>query len=151
MNNEDLKPCPFCGGEAELVKAHFFGGDLYAGRCGNCAATSEFEATKEEAVDKWNRRNYPEKQDSSKLTYEELEKMVKPLKWKYISGLKAHYASIKKGIFFKIYKEKGEYVLEINGNDPVAFSATLSKIKQAAQEFLVDLVAAALGVERSGK
>ena len=42
MNNEDLKPCPFCGGEAELVKEHFFGGDHYAGRCGNCAATSEF-------------------------------------------------------------------------------------------------------------
>ena len=147
MNNEELKPCPICGGEAKLVVQF---GDEFMVLCPNCEAQTNFH-DKEGAIAAWNRRNYSEKQHSSKLTYEELEKMVKPLKWKYISGLKAHYASIKKGIFFKIYKEKGEYVLEINGNDPVAFSATLSKIKQAAQECLVDLVAAALGVERSGK
>ena len=145
MNNEELKPCPFCGGEAKLVVQF---GDEFMVLCPNCEAQTNFH-DKEGAIAAWNRRNYSEKQNSSKLTYEELEKMVTPLTWKYISGLKAHYASIKKGIFFKIYKEKGEYVLEINGNDPVAFSATLSKIKQAAQEFLVVLVAAALGVERS--
>ena len=147
MNNEELKPCPFCGGEAKLVVQF---GDEFMVLCPNCEAQTNFH-DKEGAIAAWNRRNYSEKQNSSKLTYEELEKMVKPLKWKYISGLKAHYASIKKGIFFKIYKEKGEYVLEINANNPVAFSEKLSKIKQAAQEFLVDLVAAALGVERSGK
>ena len=58
--NEKLKPCPFCGGEAELVKEHFFGGDHYAGRCGNCAATSTFEFTKEEATAEWNRRTNSE-------------------------------------------------------------------------------------------
>lgn len=88
---------------------------------------------------------------NAKLTYADIKKMVQPLKWKYISGIKAHYASTNKGMFFKICKENGDYVLSINGNNPVAFSEKLSKIKQAAQEFLVDLVAAALGVERSGE
>lgn len=88
---------------------------------------------------------------NAKLTYADIEKMVKPLEWKYISNLKAHYASTNKGMFFEIYKGNGDYVLSIDGNNPVAFSEKLSKIKQAAQEFLVDLVAAALGVERSGE
>ena len=77
--NEKLKPCPFCGGEAEIVEDRLYGEDYYAGRCKSCAATSIFEFTKEEAVDKWNRRNYPEKQDSSNLTYADVERSGK---WK---------------------------------------------------------------------
>lgn len=69
MNNEELKTCPFCGGEAEIVEDRLFGEDYYAGRCRSCAATYAFEATKEEAIAAWNRRNYSEKQNSSNLTY----------------------------------------------------------------------------------
>lgn len=56
MNNEELKPCPFCGGEAEIVEDRLYGEDYYAGRCRSCAATSIFEFTKEEAIAAWNRR-----------------------------------------------------------------------------------------------
>ena len=66
MNSEKLKPCPFCGGEAEIVEDRLYGEDYYAGRCRSCAATSIFEFTKEEAVNKWNRRNYSVFPNSSK-------------------------------------------------------------------------------------
>ena len=55
-NSEELKPCPFCGGEAEIVEDRLYGEDYYAGRCRSCAATSIFEFTKEEAMTEWNRR-----------------------------------------------------------------------------------------------
>lgn len=67
MNNEELKPCPFCGGEAEIVEDSLFGEDYYAGRCRSCAATSIFEFTKEEAVAAWNRRYTPEQKDFKPL------------------------------------------------------------------------------------
>lgn len=160
MNNEDLKPCPFCGG-----KAHIFGHTKSLGiLCTKCYVSTLRYETEAAVIAAWNRRVcvkqnaeklYTNSVASSgvntKLTYADVERMVKPLEWLYISDVKAHYAFTNKGMFFKCYKKNGEYVLEINGNNPVGFSGTLSKIKQAAQEFLVDLVAAALGVERSGE
>ena len=197
-NNEELKPCPFCGGEA-----HTFGHTKSWGvLCTKCYISTLRYETEAAAMAVWNKRTNSEKQNSlkelmdfvkfcrnasegcivyinnrardliakhkecckyaeckdgreinfptiTKLTYADIKKMVMPLKWKYISNLKAHYASTNKGMFFKIYKGNGDYILSIDGNNPVAFSEKLSKIKQAAQEFLVDLVAAALGVERS--
>lgn len=77
MNKEKLKPCPFCGGEAEIIKAQFLGGDNYACRCVDCVAQSAFCWTEEKAVAEWNRRNYPEKQDSSNLTYAGVERSGK--------------------------------------------------------------------------
>ena len=68
MNNEKLKPCPFCGGEAEIVEDRLYSDDYYAGRCKSCAATSIFEFTKEEAVAAWNRRvcvSTPQKTDKT--------------------------------------------------------------------------------------
>lgn len=169
MDNEKLKPCPFCGGEAVVHTL----GTGYIVECLECAVSTACENTKAEAIAAWNRHNCSEFPSSSvcvkqngekldtnsvasnqlntKLTYADIKKMVQPLEWKYISNLKAHYASTNKGMFFKIYKGNGDYILSIDGNNPVAFSEKLSKIKQAAQDFLVDLVAAALGVERSGE
>lgn len=160
MDNEKLKPCPFCGGEAEFV---FIKDNQYV-RCSRCGAVGANTFNAKDVIAAWNRRvcvkQNAEKLDANsvasnplnaKLTYDALEKMVKPLEWKYIYGLKAHYASTNKGMFFKIYKGNGDYILSIDGNNPVAFSEKLSKVKQAAQDFLVDLVAAALGVERSGE
>lgn len=49
----ELKPCPFCGGEAELI-------DKYEGVfwiiCKGCLCESGFVKTKEEAINAWNRR-----------------------------------------------------------------------------------------------
>lgn len=64
-NDEELKPCPFCGGEVEIVMS---GGDRRVD-CKTCGARSDWYDTEAEAIDKWNNRvdsNYPEKQDSSK-------------------------------------------------------------------------------------
>ena len=68
MKDERVKPCPFCGGEAEIIKAHLFGGDIYICRCVDCVAQSAFCGTKEEAVAEWNRRvcvSTPQKTDKT--------------------------------------------------------------------------------------
>lgn len=75
MKDERVKPCPFCGGEAEIIKAHLFGGDIYICRCVDCVAQSAFCGTKEEAIAAWNRRvcvsEKPEtdKTDKAKLVF----------------------------------------------------------------------------------
>lgn len=55
----ELKPCPFCGGEAEAIKAHHIFEKPYVVICGNkeCRASlGEFSKTREEAIEAWNRR-----------------------------------------------------------------------------------------------
>ena len=56
MQNK-LKPCPFCGGEAEVV----FGAcdyNVYQVCCtgANCHAMAGWSDTEEEAIEEWNRR-----------------------------------------------------------------------------------------------
>jgi Lar family restriction alleviation protein len=69
--NEDLKPCPFCGGKA---KFGYFNSKWYV-KCEKCdMELPHLYYEKEEATSKWNRRNYPEKQDSSKLSYADVER-----------------------------------------------------------------------------
>ena len=68
MQNE-LKPCPFCGGEAEVVPHKVFSKaleawkvDCYRVECKNCHASSyQFWGTEEQAVNAWNRRADNEK------------------------------------------------------------------------------------------
>ncbi|MBQ9784280.1 MAG: Lar family restriction alleviation protein [Clostridia bacterium] len=49
--SEEIKPCPFCGGEAEL----YSGGIKYV-LCKECLATSCDFKTEAEAIEAWNRR-----------------------------------------------------------------------------------------------
>lgn len=51
---KELKPCPFCGGEAELTL--FLGNHCVA--CTNClgAIVPSRGMTEEEAIEAWNRR-----------------------------------------------------------------------------------------------
>lgn len=51
-NEIELKPCPFCGGEAR-----FAGGEVFDWvSCTSCRAESRCECSKVEAAEAWNRR-----------------------------------------------------------------------------------------------
>lgn len=63
MQNE-LKPCPSCGGEAEIVPHKFFSEilkawmvDCYGVECKNCHTSGyQFWGTEAHAIAAWNRR-----------------------------------------------------------------------------------------------
>ena len=53
--SEELKPCPFCGGEAEIVQVHK---NVYV-RCRKCGALAGDVSFKEKvAIAAWNKRSY---------------------------------------------------------------------------------------------
>lgn len=55
---EELKPCPFCGGEG-CVQKHVFKGytDTFGVVCLDCCCeTRQFYKTEAEAIEAWNRR-----------------------------------------------------------------------------------------------
>lgn len=53
--NNALKPCPFCGGQANVIEYLFHG--LYGVKCQKCKAeTYQFYESEEEAIEAWNRR-----------------------------------------------------------------------------------------------
>ena len=170
MNNEKLKPCPFCGGEAEIVMS---GGDRRVD-CKKCGARSDWYDTEAEAIAAWNRRvcvkQNAEKLDANsvasnqlnaKFTYADIEKMVKPLKWinwkddlGYCSGAEASVSDVCFYVEEKLSGEEDEiktFDASIEDFQFLGEIATLEAAKSACHDFLVDLVAAALGVERGGE
>ena len=54
----DLKPCPFCGGEADILEHQFEGfSPTYGVTCLDCnCETYQFFDTEDEAIAAWNRR-----------------------------------------------------------------------------------------------
>lgn len=51
MKETELKPCPFCGGKAELSNyTHYWIG------CKDCWVETKCYKSKEEAIEAWNRR-----------------------------------------------------------------------------------------------
>ena len=55
----DLKPCPFCGGEAKIIEEHdiMIGETFYFCECVDCTATILGGKVEEkEAIKMWNRR-----------------------------------------------------------------------------------------------
>lgn len=59
---EDLKPCPFCDGEAEVNYVDLGGyEDGYEVRCPDCGCGTDYFYTKQEAIEAWNRRAYETK------------------------------------------------------------------------------------------
>lgn len=54
----ELKPCPFCGGEATMVKGIVMGTNTFT--CGKCGADVMFfgaELDAKKAIEAWNRRS----------------------------------------------------------------------------------------------
>lgn len=50
---EDLKKCPFCGGEAKVEKRNYG----YQVRCQKCGARGKYSKdSRDESIEKWNRR-----------------------------------------------------------------------------------------------
>ncbi len=51
MQENELKPCPFCGGEAEWATKgkHWI-------MCSSCGVETQYCETAEEAIEAWNRR-----------------------------------------------------------------------------------------------
>lgn len=60
--DEELKPCPFCGGEACIQRHEFIGyTDTFGVVCLDCCAeTRQFFTHKKVAVRAWNRRKSDE-------------------------------------------------------------------------------------------
>ena len=57
---EELKPCPFCGGQAEL-RIVGIGGykTAYEVRCLNCGVGTDYDEDKQSVIDVWNTRSAP--------------------------------------------------------------------------------------------
>ncbi len=53
MMSEELKPCPFCGGPAELIKTAR--GNFFV-QCACCCNGTLYYRTEKDAVQHWNRR-----------------------------------------------------------------------------------------------
>lgn len=54
--NDELKPCPFCGGHAIIDGCD---DTLWIVICKECNAAIGYKETKEEAIEEWNRRVQP--------------------------------------------------------------------------------------------
>ena len=58
--SEKLKPCPFCGGEAEMqitILYNLKANSLHFIHCGKCwSSTFQYFSKKEEAIKAWNTR-----------------------------------------------------------------------------------------------
>ena len=52
MKNKELLPCPFCGGEVNIL---VFGG-VYMVQCENCRIATDIDTEKETAIKVWNTR-----------------------------------------------------------------------------------------------
>lgn len=82
MNNtlkNALKPCPFCGGEANVIEHRFHGLDSsYGLQCKKCKAeTYQFYESEEKAIEAWNRRAGEERRVSMSDLIYRLEMEVK--------------------------------------------------------------------------
>lgn len=52
----ELKPCPFCGGEARIISDIYVGKLEHLAACRYCKASSWTYESKEEAIEAWNNR-----------------------------------------------------------------------------------------------
>lgn len=58
--SEELKPCPFCGGEAELNRINTAAVWAIEVRCPHCGCGTDCAEMKAEAIAAWNRRAEPD-------------------------------------------------------------------------------------------
>ena len=68
-NDQKLKPCPFCGGEA-LKCVSFIAPNMHWVLCKNCHAAPDVHATEAKAIAAWNTRHTPDREAVAKLLCE---------------------------------------------------------------------------------
>ena len=56
MDEIELKPCPFCGGDAEMQQGKYQGLRTFYVSCLGCGARTDLEYDEEFAADLWNER-----------------------------------------------------------------------------------------------
>ena len=54
VETTELKPCPFCGGDASFYSLGKYDKEVY---CGNCGTVSDIYETAQKAIEAWNRRD----------------------------------------------------------------------------------------------
>jgi len=102
----ELKPCPFCGGNAIYVTGSYIGGGIV--KCKDCHAQTfivlfdclpaeEFDELldkkaflKEKTIEKWNTRHYPQ----------EVKQAVERMKPKKVIPEKVYFAPKNRGAYF---------------------------------------------------
>lgn len=78
--SKELKPCPFCGGDASLIVKTFFGlpeEDVYTVACNDCKSQSCYSDDRKETVKVWNTRPA---EDAKDREIERLKNKLKELK-----------------------------------------------------------------------
>lgn len=62
MNEDELKPCPFCGGNAKIYNGEqdflIYKQKCYSVFCESCKCATQYRRTEKEAVEDWNNRVY---------------------------------------------------------------------------------------------
>lgn len=54
---DELRPCPFCGGKADIHYAYTWGlQNQYEVRCDLCPCAMGVHGSEQEAIEEWNRR-----------------------------------------------------------------------------------------------
>lgn len=75
--SKELKPCPFCGGEAKIIENNHYT-DIHSVMCKNCFSETDRYHTQEEAMAQWNKRK------PIKKIVEELEEKVELAHKRYV-------------------------------------------------------------------
>jgi hypothetical protein len=88
MTDEQLKPCPFCGGAVELEQANLRGAHRWWGVVcrntinlgGTCAVEQIPSASPEAATERWNRRAAVRGEDAANVSQEDCDARIR--KWR---------------------------------------------------------------------
>jgi Lar family restriction alleviation protein len=67
MTKPNLKPCPFCGGAAEIDIIEIPDTDEYGVICEKCHACAMFSENRYQAIGAWNTRTTPTVQEAAKV------------------------------------------------------------------------------------
>ena len=77
--SDKLKPCPFCGGTPIVSGCD---DTLWSVICKKCAASIDYNETKQEAIEEWNRRVQPT------FTPDEIDAIRRMFDGRYLRGRK---------------------------------------------------------------